>query len=897
MKRFIFFLIASSCFCFNLQTIAQTSVLEQGLYYPLNGSYPNTGFAVDDICTSLRVSPFQPCNRGTTDEAGVVNGAYLFRGNAYSPNGQRLPYPGNYFPYVNNSLTNFNNGLTVAFSYKMTKEGDPSALEFGGTVIDGTFEIGITDFERYRRGFSITAGNSGVTFNCYFGWNGGGNFEDWQTVNSAGITGIIPPFLPDTGIWYHVICQVKQDPSPFGGNTTMSIYINGNLKGEKVLLYRPELYSNGISIGASVRPNNTQNNPCYQYTSTPTSCSYPLYNSSNAYNVFNNNPYLIRSSFVGALDEFRLYDRAVNASEISEIYNARLTSPVPAISSYTPSSLKAGANLTIIGNNFSQATSVLINGTSADSISIISNDSIRAKVPNPTNSSDSTVIVSSVKVVNDDGNAVRYGNISANVINTPAPPRPGIIISGPSSACGLTGSDSVVTYRITDTLPSTYLWRVSTSNIIVVGGLSADTLRVKFKSTFTSGVIYVKRMRPGDTSNLSLIVTNTIPARPTLISGNRNVCNYTGTGSGTPSRYTIRRTVGAIEYLWTLPIGASIQGVSISDSTYITQDTAINLIFTSGFTSGTLKVRSINSCGSSTEISLLLTTIYAPIPGAITGSTDVCSSMISDSLPAGIPVTYRVRRNATYSGYEWSVPNHVTIIDYPGGQGTNTDTSITVVFDSSFVSGNISVRGVTPCFTTNPRNLSITRRLPSYRLITVASSSLTCPTRSIQYQTLPITYASWYEWSVPSNGSIDGRSDTTQITVNYTTAASLASDRVRLRGVNNCGKGSWTSIPVRLPACSASFAKIRVTDIEKTDFSLNVVAFPNPSRTLFNLNWTSENEMPVLIKTCDITGKIIQQKQVSGFHSIMLGQNYRPGIYLVQIKQGTQNRIVRLIKY
>ena len=887
-------------------TNAQTSVLNEGYYFPLNGSYPNLP-AIDDYCSSWSTNTAQPCNRGTIDEAGVDNAAYLFRGNTNGKRLERYPLPGNYFPYIY-SYNNYNNGLTIAFSFKLTKAGDPTAntYDLGGTVIDGTYEDGfIGNIYNYNnsdpivtRGFSINAGIEGVTFDCYFGTNN--IYTDWQRVTSGGINGSISPFVPDTGVWYHAICKVIQEPNNNGGYTTMQIFINGNLKGQTDLTYRPFLSGYSPSIGASVRPNNAAFNPCYSISG----CNYPIFNSNNTYNAINNNPYLINNTFIGALDELRIYNKTVSSSEQQEIYNARLNSPVPAIRSFSPTSIRAGAQMLITGNNFNQTVgarnqnlSVLINGTSADSINIISDDSIRVKVANPNNNPDSTILVRSVRVTNSSGEAVRYGIVSASTTTTPIPPRPGIIITGPSSACGLVGTDSVVTYRVTDTLPTTYLWKVSNSNMVVLGGLTADTLRVKFKSSFTSGVIYVKRMRVGDTTNLTLTVTSTTPSRPYSILGNKNICNNIGTGAGTPSRYYVRRAVGASEYVWTLPAGVSIQGVSNGGSMYSSSDTAINLVFTSGFTSGTLLLKTQNQCGSSTEISISLAPVNVAVPGAISGATDVCASMISDSLPSGNPITYTVRRNSAYTGYVWTVPNHVNILDYPGGFGTINDTAITVIIDSSFVSGNISVQGVTPCFTTAPRNLAITRRLPSYRLISILSSTLTCPTRSIQYKlTLPIQYARWYEWSLPTNATIDGRNDTTQITANFTTAASITGDRVRVRGINNCGKGIWAFIPVKLPACSTSFAKGFTKELIPNK-RLNATVYPNPTKSAFNLQWTNNVVSPIYIQVTDIAGKHIESLKANNLNSISFGQNYTPGIYIVQIKQGTDVQMLRVVKY
>ncbi len=320
-------------------------------------------------------------------------------------------------------------------------------------------------------------------------------------------------------------------------------------------------------------------------------------------------------------------------------------------------------------------------------------------------------------------------------------------------------------------------------------------------------------------------------------------------------------------------------------------------MFTEGFTSGTLSVRATNLCGDGLDASITLARTNAPLPGAITGSTDVCASMISDSLPAGTPVTYRVRKNIIYTGYSWTVPVNASIVDYPGGFGTENDTAITVIFDSTFVSGNISVQGVTPCFTTSARNLLVTRRFPVRRIISVTPISLACPNRSIQYNTAPFTYATRYEWTVPSNGTIDGRRDTTQLTVNYSSAASSTGDLIKVRGVNNCGKSLWVTVPVRLTACPAiSFAKSTAPEFNASG-QLKAIVFPNPTRAEFTIQCSTGSESPIVVEVFDAMGKRIEAKQVKANQTFNLGNAYPTGVYLLRLKQDRQLQQLRMVKY
>jgi hypothetical protein len=234
MKRYFLLTSLSLLLVFIQKTTAQTSVLNEGIYYPLNGSYANFPAIIDNNCTSWHNNSYQPCNRGTVDEAGVANGAYLFSGNAFSPEIYWNASPGNFFPFIQ-SYTNFNNGMTIAFSFKLTRAGDPNANRLGGTVLDGTYEDGFSpniynSIDPYNTyGYQISAGTGGVTFDCYFGSNN----TTLESLNTSFINGTsTSPFTPQTDVWYHVVCKLIRISIPensFGGYTIMQIYINNNL--------------------------------------------------------------------------------------------------------------------------------------------------------------------------------------------------------------------------------------------------------------------------------------------------------------------------------------------------------------------------------------------------------------------------------------------------------------------------------------------------------------------------------------------------------------------------------------------------------------------------------------------------------------------------------------------
>jgi hypothetical protein len=78
---------------------------------------------------------------------------------------------------------------------------------------------------------------------------------------------------------------------------------------------------------------------------------------------------------------------------------------------------------------------------------------------------------------------------------------------------------------------------------------------------------------------------------------------------------------------------------------------------------------------------------------------------------------------------------------------------------------------------------------------------------------------------------------------------------------------------------------------------LAIVALPNPSRNYFTLNIQSNSKEVCQLRVLDVSGRIVETRNGmvanTTFH---IGYNFQPGIYLVEIKQGKQKQILKLIK-
>jgi hypothetical protein len=72
---------------------------------------------------------------------------------------------------------------------------------------------------------------------------------------------------------------------------------------------------------------------------------------------------------------------------------------------------------------------------------------------------------------------------------------------------------------------------------------------------------------------------------------------------------------------------------------------------------------------------------------------------------------------------------------------------------------------------------------------------------------------------------------------------------------------------------------------------------PNPSTTYFTLKLESKYQTPVELRVMDGTGRVVDAKSKLGANSsVQIGHNYSSGTYYAELIQGTQRKVVQLIK-
>ena len=260
------------------------------------------------------------------------------------------------------------------------------------------------------------------------------------------------------------------------------------------------------------------------------------------------------------------------------------------------------------------------------------------------------------------------GSITSNILSvtTSSPPAATITTAGPTTFC----TPGSATLNANTGPGLTYQWRLNVGNI--PGATTSSYI-----AAVTGNYDCVVTNTCGSTiSNLIIITAAVAPATPGNITGQATgVCLSSLT-------YSINPVSGATSYNWTVPSGAIIntgQGT-----------TSLNVTFTNAFSSGSMSVVAMNSCGTSGASSIGVAAVPAQ-PGNITGPVSVCHNQNN--------VIYSITPLPGATSYTWTVPEgtHIKM-----GQGTP---QIRVRFGNS--AGNVTVTANNACGQSPVRILAI----------------------------------------------------------------------------------------------------------------------------------------------------------------------------------------------
>ncbi|MEI6696736.1 MAG: FG-GAP-like repeat-containing protein [Bacteroidota bacterium] len=418
----------------------------------------------------------------------------------------------------------------------------------------------------------------------------------------------------------------------------------------------------------------------------------------------------------------------------------------------------------------------------------------------------------------------------------------------PSAAGTITGLSTVcqsqngVTYTIPPiTNATSYLWDFP---LLYPGTTTTNSITIDIISSAISRNYWVKGYNAcglGIPSILAITV-NPLPENAGTISGLATVCQ--GQNSVV---YTVPSITNATSYVWTLPSGTT--GTSDSNSIIVNYGTST--------VSGNITVKGTNLCGNG--LSSIKAIAVNPLPsnaGTISGLATVCQGQntVSYTLPA---IT-----NAT--SYIWSLAN--------GATGVSSINNILVNFDTSSVSGSISVKGNNSCGNGAFSSKAITVNPLPLSAGTISGTATVCQGQNgVSYNVPAITNATSYIWTLPSGATASSTTNT--ITVNY--GSSAVSGNITVKGHNSCGDGvlSYTVITVNpLPSAAGTITGPSTVCQSQNGVTYTIPPITNATSYLWDFPLLFPGTTTTNTITIDVISSAISRNYlVKGYNACGLG--------------------------
>ncbi len=264
----------------------------------------------------------------------------------------------------------------------------------------------------------------------------------------------------------------------------------------------------------------------------------------------------------------------------------------------------------------------------------------------------------------------------------------------------------------------------------------------------------------------------------------------TGSTVGCPNTtgpYSTSTVVGAANYFWTAsPQMQIIAGQGTPN---------VTVRFLASFTSGTICVVGVTSCGSTSTARCMTVNKATSTPGTMSGPFAQC--------PGQTGQVFSIDPVAGAASYTWTVPANVTLTS---GQGTP---SITVSVGSTFNIGNICVTATSICgIVSAPRCKTISSVQPNTPGNITGPNSGVCG-QSITYSVPAQSGVTSYDWVLPVGATIVGGAGTN--TVQITFASNFTTGQLCVTAENGCGSST-----------------ARCVNIKGVPADLSVITGPNP---------------------------------------------------------------------
>ena len=121
------------------------------------------------------------------------------------------------------------------------------------------------------------------------------------------------------------------------------------------------------------------------------------------------------------------------------------------------------------------------------------------------------------------------------------------------------------------------------------------------------------------------------------------------------------------------------------------------------------------------------------------------------------------------------------------------------------------------------------------------------------------------------------------------------SNHVNTICIDNSAVASHLGAGCSLGECTGSRNAPSAVETEVSDFKIDII--PNPSSNYFNLVMNTSDASPVSVRIMDVLGRVVEMKNnMAVSEKYTFGNGLKPGVYLAEIIQNKNRKVIRLIK-
>jgi len=366
---------------------------------------------------------------------------------------------------------------------------------------------------------------------------------------------------------------------------------------------------------------------------------------------------------------------------------------------------------------------------------------------------------------------------------------------------------------------------------------------------------------------------NTLPTAPTASGTVSTVC---GSGSA-----TIAATVGSgitIDWYASASGGTALQKGSSTLLTYKTPRLTATTTYYAQARNPT------TGCVSSTLLPVTVTVNTLPAAPTAGLPASVCNSgmaTISASTAAGTTVNW------------YSASSGGTLL----ASNSLTYTTPTITATTRYYA--VAMNSTTGCTSSSRTAISayVFTAVPATPGVITASSSTACLGTTATYS-VPAVAGVDYNWTVPAIGAtLESGQGTNTISVLY---GAGAAGTLSVNATNACGISTAASSLV-ISTSGCAFAPVaasvfKIVPEGDAVISMDAKAWPSPTENIFNLVITGNRKEVAEIMVYDMLGRKLDHKRATTGEVVQFGAPYKNGMYIIEVLQGTERKILKVIK-